>query len=154
MKTTLLVSLLALPALGQSAPLKAPVIKQGHRLDCPSGTRQVGGARTALEALTCVKGTLDGLRVFHGPFISFYRSGAVEAQGQVEDGFRAGKWTFYDEKGTRVGETEFQRGDFHGRRVFYYPTGQVKSEERYSQGRQVGAPRTFDEQGNEIAALR
>src|SRR5437870_3099925 len=105
----------------------------GFKLDCPTGTKQV---RTdALVA--CQESVRDGVRVFHGPYLSLYKSGAVEAVGFSDHGLRTGNWRFYDEKGVLVGETEFKRGNFDGRRVFYFPDGRVKSEELYYAGRRV-----------------
>ncbi len=112
-----------------AALAKAPVIAPDHKLSCPTGTKQV---RTS-SLVACD----EGGRVFHGPYISLYADGKVEAVGQSEHGFRSGKWSFYDAKGTLVGETEFKRGNFHGRRVFYNPDGSLKSEETYATGQLV-----------------
>lgn len=111
----------------------APVMTKDYQLDCPAGTRQV---RTA-DLLACQEGMRDGARVFHGPFISLYPSGAVEAVGQSDHGFRSGTWAFYDEQGTLTGETGFKRGNFDGRRAFFHPDGRVKSQELYAEGRLI-----------------
>src|SRR5690348_261475 len=113
----------------------APVIGPGFKLSCPQGSAQVGGPRSPLMLLTCARIAADGTRTYVGPYYSFYKDGAVEAVGQVEDGFRSGTWTFYDPQGTRVGETDFKRGDFHGRRVFYRPDGSIRAVEHYVDGR-------------------
>jgi len=110
----------------------APVITKDTRLACPQGTTQYGGPRSGV--LTCQEGTRDGMRAYHGPYISLYASGKVAAVGQTEHGMRHGKWAFYDESGVLVGETEFKNGDFDGRRVFYTPDGRIKSEERWVAG--------------------
>jgi hypothetical protein len=119
----------------------APVIGNTHQLACPAGTTQVGGPRSNQAVLACSEGVRDGLRAYHGPYISFYASGKVEAVGQTEHGMRSGKWSFYDEAGVLVGETEFKNGDFDGRRVFYFPDGRIKSEERWVAGVQKGQAR-------------
>src|SRR4051812_22208397 len=111
---------LLLLALAISA---APFVGKDFKLSCPEGTTQVGGPRSQLEALTCARVGPDGTRTFVGPYCSFHKNGAVEALGQLEDGFRAGKWSFYDDQGVLLGDTEFKHGDFHGRRVFYRPDG-------------------------------
>ncbi len=135
-------------ALAQAPSLeKAPLIKNGHMLACPDGTRQVGGPKTNLGAYACMKFATSGLRLFHGPMISFYASGKVEAVGQSEEGFRTGKWTFFDEAGNKVGETEFLRGDYHGRRVEFTPAGQMKLEETWVNGKRQGPQKAFDAQG-------
>lgn len=126
---------------------KAPLIKPNHMLACPAGTKQVGGPRTNLGAFACMKFAADGLRLFHGPMISFYGSGKVEAVGQSEEGFRTGKWTFFDEAGNKVGETEFLKGDYHGRRAEFTPDGKMKFEENWVNGKRQGPQKTFDAQG-------
>ncbi|MBL8951528.1 MAG: hypothetical protein JNK82_12170 [Myxococcaceae bacterium] len=114
----------------------APVIGNNHKLACPEGTAQFGAPRQG--KLACSEGLRNGVQVFHGPVISFFASGKVDAVGQAEHGMRSGKWSFYDEAGVLVGETEFKNGDFHGRRVFYFADGRIKSEERWVNGVQQG----------------
>jgi hypothetical protein len=113
----------------------APSIGKDFKLNCPAGTSQFGGPTSHQAVLTCVRTAADGTRTYVGPYYSFYKSGAVEAQGQVEEGFRSGKWSFFDEKGTLTGDTEFKHGDFHGRRTFYHPDGSIRSVEVYLEGR-------------------
>ena len=113
----------------------APLITKNHKLACPQGTTQVAKP----SKLACSEGMKEGLPVLHGPVIVLQASGKVEAVGQAEHGMRSGNWSFYDEAGVLVGETEFKNGDFDGRRVFYTADGKVKSEERYSAGKLVTA---------------
>ena len=131
----------ALLTLFVLAGAPAPVITKDTRLACPQGTVQFGGPQSKQAVLTCTEGHIEGLRAYHGPYVSFYASGKVEAVGQTEHGMRSGKWSFYDEAGVLVGETEFKNGDFDGRRVFYFPDGRVKSEERWVAGIQQGLVR-------------
>lgn len=132
----------AVPSLTQ-----APTFTAASKLSCPAGTRQVGGPKANLGALACMKFATDGLRIFHGPMVSFYASGKVEAVGQMEEGFRTGKWTFFDEAGRMVGETEFLKGDYHGRRVELLPSGQLKLEEHWVNGKRQGPQKAIDAQG-------
>ena len=132
------------PSLGSTD--KAPLIKSNHTLACPAGTKQVGGVNTNLGAVGCMKFATTGLRLFHGPMISFYGNGKVEAVGQSEEGFRSGKWTFFDEAGNKVGETEFTRGDYNGRRV-EFANGKVKIEENWVNGKRQGPQTAFDAAG-------
>lgn len=135
-------------ALAQPAPVeRAPTIKQNHQLACPTGTKQIGGLKSGMSALACMKFASDGLRLFHGPMISLYGSGKVEAVGQNEEGFRSGKWTFFDEAGNKVGETEFLRGDYHGRRVEFTADGKLKFEEHWVNGKRQGPQKAFDANG-------
>lgn len=135
-------------ALAQAPALeRAPVIKPNHQLSCPTGTRQVGGVKSGMSALACMKFAGDGLRLFHGPMISLYVNGKVEAVGQNDEGFRSGKWTFFDEAGNKVGETEFLKGDYHGRRVEFRLDGTLKFEEMWVNGKRQGPQKAFDAQG-------
>lgn len=126
---------------------KAPLIPANHQLACPAGTKQVGGPKSNLGALACMKFAADGLRLFHGPMISFNAQGKVEAVGQAEEGFRTGKWTYFDAAGNKVGETEFLRGDYHGRRVEFTTDGKLKFEEHWVNGKRQGPQKTFDANG-------
>lgn len=135
-------------ALAQAPALeRAPVIKPTSTLGCPAGTRQVGGPKTNLGAMACMKFSTDGLRLFHGPMVSFYGSGKVEAVGQAEEGFRTGKWSFFDEAGNKRGETEFLKGNYHGRRAEYGADGKLTLEENWVNGKRQGPQRTFDAAG-------
>ncbi len=125
---------------------KAPLIKQNHMLACPAGTKQVGGVNTNLGAVGCMKFATTGLRLFHGPMISLYGNGKVEAVGQSEEGFRTGKWSFFDEAGNLAGETEFLAGDYHGRRAEYV-NGKLTIEESWVNGKRQGPQKRFDATG-------
>jgi hypothetical protein len=125
----------------------APVIKVGHKLACPQGARQVGGVGTNLGMVGCLLNVVEGNRVFHGPMISLFASGKVEAVGQAEQGFRTGKWTIFTEAGVKYAEIEFLRGDFHGRRAEFYPNGQLKVDEQWVMGKRQGLQRSFDASG-------
>jgi hypothetical protein len=139
---------LAAVALAQPTTLeKAPVLKPNQQLSCPAGTRQVGGLKSGMSALACMKIAADGLRLFHGPMYSLYASGKVEAVGQNEEGFRTGKWSFFDEAGNKLGETEFLHGDYHGRRVEFTADGKLKFEEHWVNGKRQGVQKTFDAAG-------
>jgi hypothetical protein len=126
---------------------RAPVVTSTHTLACPTGTRQVGGVNTNLRAIACMKSTADGLRTFHGPMISLYNSGKVEAVGQSEEGTRTGKWVFFTEAGVKTGETEFLKGDYHGRRVEYLANGAMKFEENWVNGKRQGPQRSWSASG-------
>jgi hypothetical protein len=126
---------------------RAPVITVDHKLACPTGTRQVGGIKSNLGAVACMKASVEGLRIFHGPMISLYNSGKVEAVGQSAEGLRTGKWVFFTEAGVKTGETEFSKGDYHGRRVEYFPSGQLKFEENWVSGKRQGPQKSWTEAG-------
>lgn len=126
---------------------RAPVIAPQYILGCASGTTQVGGAKSNMQLLGCMKRGPEGERIFDGPMFSFYEDGKVEAQGQAVNGFRSGKWVFFDRNGLKAGETEFKAGDFHGRRIQFFSNGAVKSDEFWVNGKRQGPQTTFDEAG-------
>jgi hypothetical protein len=108
----------AAPATFASSPVK---------LNCPAGTVQKGGSDAKHDIAACVKQG-DGFKP-HGPTVYFYPSGAKEAEGQSENGFRTGLWTFYSEKGTKTGTAMFKGSNFHGEVVDLYPDGKVRKVE-------------------------
>ncbi len=116
-------------------------------LSCPAGARQVGGAKSAIEATGCVRYGRDGARVFHGPYVAYWPNGVKQAEGQYLDGARDGRWAFFDEAGIKTGETDFKAGDYHGTRVEFFPNGQKRLEEVFVRGRRQGPARFFDELG-------
>jgi antitoxin component YwqK of YwqJK toxin-antitoxin module len=122
------------------------------KLACPAESKQVGGPKSALEASVCVKSGRDGSRVFHGPYLAYWQNGIKQAEGQFENGFRSGKWMFFDEKGTKSGETEFKAGDFHGARVEFHENGMKKLEETYVSGRRQGVQTMYDATGKVMTA--
>ncbi len=144
---SLVVPMLAFAQAKVVDPTKAPVIAANYKLACGSGTAQVGGAGSSMQMLGCMKVGVEGQRIFEGPMLSFYKDGKVEAQGQTEAGFRSGKWSFFNEAGQKVGETEFKRGDYHGRRAIFGADGQLKAEEFWVEGKRQGPQKTFDAAG-------
>jgi hypothetical protein len=134
-------------ALAQvSAAERAPSYKANSVLGCSAGTKQIGSPTGGMSAMACVKIGAEGSRVFHGPLVSFYNSGKVEAVGTMSEGYRTGKWVAFDEQGNKVSEVEFLKGEYHGRRV-EFSAGRVKLEENWVNGKREGAQTTFNEQG-------
>lgn len=155
MKGTIKISLVAVMGLAASAwagevsvgAPSAPTPGQKLVLSCPSGTKQMGGVDTALEATLCGKVDKKGNRIFHGPYVVQYANGQLRAKGQYVDNFRSGLWTFYDESGVMTGQTEFVRGDYHGMRVEFFPNGQKKLEENWVAGKRQGPVKSWDAKG-------
>jgi hypothetical protein len=139
------------PALAQQAKVPGPSAPPKGALDvalsCPAGSKQVGGAKSPFEASLCMRLSRDGSRIFHGPYVAFWSNGQKQAEGQYDEGMRAGKWVFFDESGVRTGETVFRMGDYDGLRVEFFPNGQKKLEETYAMGRRQGAQVMYDLSG-------
>jgi hypothetical protein len=124
------------PAAFASSPVK---------LNCPAGTTQKGGSDATHDITACVKPG-NGFKP-HGPTVFFYPSGAKQAEGQSENGFRTGLWTLYDEKGNKTGTAMFKGGNFHGEVVELYPNGKVRKVEQYVDGLREGTAKEFSEDG-------
>jgi hypothetical protein len=148
MKKMLMGSMVLASIAFAQAPLeRAPTFKASSVLGCPAGTKQVGAPTGGMSAMVCMKFAANGLRVFHGPMVSFYNSGKVEAVGQMDEGMRTGKWVFFDETGRKTGETEFAHGEYHGRRVEFLADGKLKFEENWVNGKRQGVQKQFDANG-------
>jgi hypothetical protein len=133
----------AMPVLagGPAAPVQSV-------LQCPAGTQRAGGLTSPYEASLCLKLGRDGARTFHGPYVGYFKdSGKVQAMGQFENGLRVGTWTFFDETGAKVGETNFKADEYHGARVEFFADGKVKLEESFVMGKREGARREFSPTG-------
>ncbi len=126
---------------------KAPVLQSTFKLACPAGTSQVGGVKTNMSMMACFKIGPEGTRVFHGPMITLYASGKVEAVGTNENGLRSGKWSFFDENGNKTGDTEFRGSNYHGRRMTFFANGQPKTEEFWVEGKRQGPQKSWSEAG-------
>lgn len=135
-------------ALAQAPTLeKAPVVGTSYKMACPTGTRQIGGPKSDFGAYACLKGTADGMRIIHGPMVSFDNGGHVVAVGQMEESYRTGTWKFFDAAGKLIGTTGFLKGEYNGLRVEYQADGKLKFEENWVNGKRQGPQKTFDAAG-------
>ncbi len=126
----------------QAALAASPV-----QLNCPAGTKQTGGSDATHDMTMCVKSEGPDKGTPHGPTVLFYPSGAKQAEGQAENGFRSGKWTLYDEKGNKTGTAMFKGGNFHGEVVELHPNGKVRKVEQYADGLREGTAKEFSADG-------
>ncbi len=132
----MMIAVTVAPAAFASSPVK---------LNCPTGTVQKGGSDATHDIAACVKsGT--GFKP-HGPTVYFYPSGAKQAEGKSENGFRTGLWTFYDEKGNKTGTAMFKASNFHGEVVELHANGKVRKVEQYVNGLREGTAKEFAEDG-------
>ncbi|MBN9686694.1 MULTISPECIES: toxin-antitoxin system YwqK family antitoxin [unclassified Corallococcus] len=117
------------------------------KLSCPAGT--VERTRSSPNgAAYCVK-TNQKVRepVLHGAYVDYWANGQKQSEGQYQDGFRTGRWTFWDANGVKTGETEFVAGDYHGTRVQYFANGKPKMIEEYRKGLRSGSVQELNENG-------
>ena len=135
-------------ALAQAPTLeRAPAISTGYKMACPAGARQIGGPTSDFGAYACLKGTADGMRIMHGPMVSFDNAGRVVAIGQMDENFRTGTWKFFDASGKLIGTTSFVKGEYSGLRVEYQADGKLKFEENWINGKRQGPQKAFDAAG-------
>ena len=117
------------------------------KLNCPAGTKQSGSANGKVaDIVACVKTDAKGFSP-HGPTVYLYSSGAKQAEGQSEGGFRTGLWTFYDEQGNKTGSASFKRSNFHGEVVELHANGKVKKVDQYVDGLRQGTAKEFSADG-------
>ena len=64
----------------------------------------------------------------------WHPNGRTAAEGQFEDGHRAGEWKEWWEDGTLKEVSHFQAGALHGDRLFYDPKGKLMRTARYEHG--------------------
>jgi len=117
------------------------------KLNCPAGTKQTSSANgKAADIVACVKTESKGFKP-HGPTVYLYSSGAKQAEGMSEDGFRTGLWSFFDEQGKKTGSASFKRSNFHGEVVELHSNGTVKKVEQYAEGLRHGVAKEFSADG-------
>lgn len=125
------------------------------RLECPSGTVQKGGRVTKEIGVYCVKvGSTPQRPALHGPYVDFWANGQKQSEGQYKDGFRSGRWTYYDMNGVKTGETQFEQNDYHGARVEYHPNGAKKLEQTWVKGKREGVETSYSTEGQKVSEVR
>lgn len=125
----------------------AAFANEAIKLDCPAGTvpsNSAGGKDSDIVA--CLKTGSKGFTP-HGHTVYLYPSGAKQAEGMSEDGFRTGLWTFYSEQGRKTGSATFKRSNFHGEVVELHENGKVKKVEQYAEGLREGRTKEFSADG-------
>jgi hypothetical protein len=141
----ILAGLSAGAALAQGRVTVAP--RPPLQLACPVGTTAAGGPNSSLEASVCLKHSATGQRVLHGPYVAYWPNGARQSQGQYEEGFRSGRWVFFDPAGAPTGETWFKAGSYDGPRVELNPDGSRRLEEQWVAGKRQGPQKSWDSAG-------
>lgn len=148
----LCMTVVAAPALAEDTSVGRQV-----RLDCPAGTTQRGGKVNKDMGVFCVKagssGNMDKASL-HGPYVDFWANGKRQSEGQYKDGFRTGRWAFYDANGVKTGETEFERNDYHGQRVEFHPNGSKKLEQTWVKGKREGVEAAYAADGRKVSEVR
>lgn len=150
---SLCLAMSAAPALANEAGI---TISGGTvRLDCPAGTVQNTTKISKDSDAFCKKTSKQakGEPTRHGPSVSFWANGQKQAAGQNQDGFKTGKWTFWDENGVKTGETEFVRGNYHGTRVQFFANGNKQSEQQWMGGKREGLSVEYSQDGQKVSEM-
>ena len=126
------------------------------RLDCPQGTTQRVRGISYDESTFCVRVAVakGGEPQLHGPYVDFYPNGQKQSEGQYLDGYRVGRWTFWNANGSKSGSTDFSGGNYHGEKVQYFPNGTPRSIEQYANGKRHGLVQEFSEDGKMIRKIQ
>jgi MORN repeat variant len=167
-------SRLALAALGAVTLAAAPPLP----LDCPPGTRLVGGAPPEEFEAYC-EGHPDayGHPRRHGPARTYYDDGAPwvsetwlegKRDGPFEERHRNGRsaragnyladrkdgtWSAWSESGQLLERSEWVRGLENGRFESWYPSGARRVAGRFCFGVQCGTWITWSEDGQELGRM-
>ncbi|WP_342374854.1 hypothetical protein NVS55_26455 [Myxococcus stipitatus] len=140
----------ATQALGEDA-----TAMHEDRLECPVGAEQRVERGSEGNRTYCIKvGSTPQNRVLNGPFVAYWPNGQKHSVGQYKAGFRSGLWTFFDAKGVKTGETQFENNDYHGLRVEYYPNGAKKLEQSWVKGKREGVEASYSEDGRKVSEVR
>ncbi len=146
---------LCVAAFATHALAEDSAIGREVRLECPAGTVQKGGRVSKDMGVFCVRvGSTPQKPALHGPYMDFWASGQKQSEGQYKDGFRSGRWTFYDANGVKTGETQFENNDYHGQRVEYFPNGAKKMEQTWVKGKREGVEATYTENGQKVSEVQ
>src|SRR5438105_710352 len=93
-----LAALVATPAIALAGDTNAapqlPVIRPGTSgpvsLNCPAGSRQMGGPDSVWESTFCARIEPSGERVANGQYVLQHKNGQVAAVGQIIEGNKTG----------------------------------------------------------------
>jgi len=94
-----------------------------------------------------------GGEIRHGPFASWYPSGAREMRGEYLDGMPHGRWTAWHPGGAQAGEVTFVHGRPTGMLLGWYPSGQASFVGGFRDGTAIGTMETFDPAGRMRGAI-
>ena len=74
----------------------------------------------------------------------YYENGQMEKEGTYIDGKRDGKWTYYNEDGSLIGERIYKDGEiWNGFVVYYNENGKIKKEKNYKDGELDGYEKEY-----------
>jgi hypothetical protein len=134
-----------LPALPATVLLIAAAAASAQPLTCPPDTVAKDEVIAGARLQWCERTT--GGEIRHGPFASWYPSGAREMRGEYLDGRPHGQWTAWHPDGAQAAEVTFVHGRPTGMLLGWYPSGQASFVGGFRDGTAIGSMETFDPQG-------
>lgn len=83
-----------------------------------------------------------------GLYISFYKNGAINVEGNFMDNIKNGMWNFYTEEGIPIKEGNYLNDVEDGLWKFYYEDGALKKEGNFINGKGDGMWKLYYEDGS------
>lgn len=80
----------------------------------------------------------------------FYANGEKEIEGELKDGMRHGKWTYWYDTGKKWSEGYFMNDMSDGKFSIWYKSGEKNYDAEYKEGRPNGKWTFYDDQGKKI----
>ena len=102
--------------------------------------------------VTRVKLFSDDSRVYHGPFVEYYRGGKEFCRGQYRDGRREGEWVFHHRDGSEAKKGTYTDGKPSGKWTYLHQDGRNLRLESYKDGLPHGIWVYYDRDGKTPAS--
>jgi antitoxin component YwqK of YwqJK toxin-antitoxin module len=117
-------------------------------LVCPDGGYERGDAPPRAHARWCERSSQSGMQR-HGPYATWYPSGARQEEGEYRDGLKHGRWTVWTAQGSKESEGEYRGGLQHGRWTIWEHAERAEGE--YRDGLREGVWTTWSDNGVKLA---
>ncbi|MEQ9218773.1 MAG: membrane-binding protein [Cyclobacteriaceae bacterium] len=85
----------------------------------------------------------------HGPFLSYYTSGSLQAEGYYLNNLSDSTWIFYFENGQKKAEGKYSQGKQTGKWRYYFERGNLRAEGIMKEDTKHGAWTFYFENGSE-----
>ena len=96
------------------------------------------------------EGVVDSEGMRQGPWVLFFPSGEIMAEGEYVNNQKEGKWKYFYKTGKTRQTGSYRLGLPHGEWFWYYQNGQSWREEIYRKGKEDGLMVEYDSIGNII----
>ena len=75
---------------------------------------------------------------FTGKNLCEYEDNQIQSKGEVKDGKKDGKWTYWHENGQIRLEGNYRDSRLDGKWTYWYENGQIRLETKYKEGQKNG----------------